>query len=157
LPPGLGQGSEFTIRLPLAFQDEETTMSDEPLEQGPEPSRRCLVIEDHVDTAESLALLLRLIGHEVEVAFDATQGLETARGFRPEVILCDIGLPGALDGYGAARAFRTDPELRSAYLIALTGYGQEEDRRMALEAGFDTHLTKPADLDTLRRLLAAAG
>lgn len=132
-------------------------MSDEPLEQGPEPFRRCLVIEDHVDTAESLALLLRLIGHEVEVAFDAAQGLETARGFRPEVILCDIGLPGALDGYGAARAFRADPELRSAYLIALTGYGLEEDRRKALEAGFDTHLTKPADLDALRRLLAAAG
>jgi two-component system, sensor histidine kinase len=132
-------------------------MSDEPVEQGPEPSRRCLVIEDHVDTAESLALLLRLIGHEVEVAFDATQGLETARGFRPEVILCDIGLPGALDGYAAARVLRADPELRSAYLIALTGYGLEEDRRKALEAGFDTHLTKPADLDALRRLLAAAG
>ena len=132
-------------------------MSEEPREQGPEPTRRCLVIEDHVDAAESLALLLRLIGHEVEVAFDATQGLDTARRFHPEVILCDIGLPGALDGYGAARAFRADPELRSVYLIALTGYGQEEDRRKALEAGFDTHLTKPADLDALRRLLAAAG
>ena len=132
-------------------------MPEETREQVPERSRRCLVIEDHVDAAESLAMLLRLIGHEVEVAFDATQGLETARRFRPEVILCDIGLPGALDGYAAARALRADPELCSAYLIALTGYGQEEDRRKALEAGFDTHLTKPADLDALRRLLAQAG
>ena len=72
-------------------------------------------------------------------------------------MLCDIGLPGSLDGYAVARAFRADPELRSAFLIALTGYGQEEDRRRALEAGFDTHLTKPADLDDLRRLLAEGG
>lgn len=132
-------------------------MSEETLQQEHEPSRRCLVIEDHVDAAESLALLLRLIGHEVEVAFDGLQGLEAARRFGPEVVLCDIGLPGALDGYATARAFRDDPELRSAYLIALTGYGQEEDRRRALEAGFDTHLTKPADLDALRRLLVEAG
>ena len=104
-----------------------------------------------------LALLLNLDGHETEVAFDAAGGLEKARRFHPEVVLCDIGLPGPMDGHGLARAFRADPELREAYLIALTGYGQEEDRRRALEAGFDAHLTKPADLDVLRRLLAAAG
>ena len=127
-----------------------------PRQEEPERSRRCLVIEDHVDAAESLALLLQLIGHEVKVAFDAPKGLETARSFRPEVVLCDIGLPGAMDGYAAARAFRADSELSSAFLVALTGYGQEEDRRKALEAGFDAHLTKPADLDALRRLLAGA-
>ena len=119
--------------------------------------RRCLVIEDHEDAAESLALLLRLTGHEVEVAFDASEGLEKARSFHPEVVLCDIGLPGAMDGYEVARALRTDAETRSAFLIALTGYGQEDDRRRALEAGFDAHLTKPADLDALRRLLATGG
>ncbi|HEV2844398.1 MAG TPA: response regulator [Thermoanaerobaculia bacterium] len=129
-------------------------MAEQTHEEEPERPRRCLVIEDHVDAAESLALLLQLIGHEVEVAFDAVQGLEAARRFRPEVVLCDIGLPGAMDGYAAARELRADPELRAVYLVALTGYGQEEDRRKALEAGFDSHLTKPADLDELRRLLA---
>jgi len=117
--------------------------------------RRCLVIEDHEDAAESMALLLRLAGHEAEVALDAAAGLEKARTFLPEVVLCDIGLPGSMDGYGLARAFRADAELRPAFLIALTGYGQEEDRRRALEAGFDAHLTKPADLDALLGLLAS--
>ena len=129
-------------------------MTEQTPEQELDRPRRCLVIEDHVDAAESLALLLQLIGHETEVAFDAAQGLEAARRFRPEVVLCDIGLPGAMDGYAAARAFRADPELRGVFLVALTGYGQEEDRRKAAEAGFDAHLTKPADLDALRRLLA---
>jgi CheY-like chemotaxis protein len=115
------------------------------------------VIEDHADAAESLAALLQLSGHEVEVAFDGAAGLELSRRLAPEVVLCDIGLPGAMDGYGVARALRAAPETRSAFLIALTGYGQDEDRRLALEAGFDAHLTKPADLDALYRLLASAG
>ncbi len=122
--------------------------------EGTENLRRCLIIEDNVDAAESLSLLLQLIGHQAEVAFDGAEGVAKAHEFRPEVVLCDIGLPGQLDGYAVARRFRADPELRSAFLIALTGYGREEDRRRALEAGFDTHLTKPADLDALRRLLA---
>ncbi len=154
---GLGRGSELTLRLPLTSREEETAMAGEPPTEGPAESRRCLVIEDHEDAAESLTLLLRLVGHEAEVAFDAAEGLEKARQFLPEVVLCDIGLPGAMDGYGVARALRADPELSSAFLIALTGYGQEEDRRRALEAGFDAHLTKPADLEALRRLLADLG
>jgi two-component system CheB/CheR fusion protein len=151
--PGPGGGTEVTLRLPLAAAEtsEETTMSD--TGPGGARARRCLIIEDNVDAAESLSLLLQLTGHEADVAFDGSAGVEKARSFRPEVVLCDIGLPGLLDGYGVARAFRADPELRSAFLIALTGYGQEEDRRRALEAGFDTHLTKPADLDALRLLL----
>ncbi len=155
--PGLGQGSEITLRLPLTPLTPLTTAGEEidmtGTTEGRSHARRCLVIEDNVDAAESMAMLLSLDGHEAEVAFDAGEGLEKARRFRPNVVLCDIGLPGAMDGYGLARAFRNDPELSSAYLIALTGYGQEEDRRRALEAGFDTHLTKPADLDLLRRLL----
>jgi CheY-like chemotaxis protein len=117
--------------------------------------RRCLVIEDNVDAAESLGLLLELAGHQAEVAFNGAQGLEKARRSAPEVVLCDIGLPEGLDGYAVARAFRADPALSGAFLIALTGYGENEDRRRAAAAGFDTHLTKPADLDILRRLLAA--
>jgi CheY-like chemotaxis protein len=151
---GPGRGSEIELRLPVAPAREETAMTA-PAPETAARGRRCLVIEDHEDAAESLALLLRLDGHEAEVAFTADEGLEKARRFRPDVVLCDIGLPGAMDGYGVAAALRDDAETRSAYLIALTGYGQEEDRRRALEAGFDTHLTKPADLDMLRRLLAA--
>ena len=131
-------------------------MAEDPAAAAPERPRRCLVIEDNVDAAESLALLLQLAGHEAEVAFDGASGLEKARSFRPDIVLCDIGLPGGLDGHGVARALRADPELRSAFLIALTGYGQEEDRRRALEAGFDAHLTKPADIDELKRMLAKA-
>ncbi|HEX4964325.1 MAG TPA: response regulator [Thermoanaerobaculia bacterium] len=131
-------------------------MSETIRQDGIQRSRRCLLIEDHEDAAESLVLLLQLFGHEAEVAFDAASGLEKARSLRPDVVLCDIGLPG-MDGYAVARALRAAPETRSAYLIALTGYGQDEDRRRAQEAGFDAHLTKPADIDALHRLLAAAG
>lgn len=127
-------------------------MSEEIHRSAPPRPRRCLLIEDHVDAAESLAMLLELIGHEVEVAFDGPGGLEKARTLRPEVVLCDIGLPG-MDGYAVARALRAAPETRAAFLIALTGYGQDDDRRRALEAGFDAHLLKPVDLEALRRLL----
>ncbi len=151
--PGPGRGTEVVMRLPLAAGREERAMAENSA-AAPDQSRRCLVIEDNVDAAESLALLLQLSGHEAEVAFDGAAGVEKARSFRPEVVFCDIGLPGGLDGYAVARAFRADPELRSAFLVALTGYGQEEDRRRALEAGFDAHLTKPADIDELKRMLA---
>jgi two-component system, chemotaxis family, CheB/CheR fusion protein len=154
--PGPGRGSEIILRLPLASGVEETAMAEPKAAGGSERPRRCLIVEDHEDAAESMAMLLGLSGHEVELAFDAGEGLEKARRFQPEVVLCDIGLPGAMDGYDFARALRADPDLRQAYLIALTGYGQEEDRRRAEEAGFDAHLTKPADLDALRRLLASA-
>jgi CheY-like chemotaxis protein/nitrogen-specific signal transduction histidine kinase len=154
--PGPGRGTQVVMRLPMAAGTEERAMAEDPAAAAPERSRRCLVIEDNVDAAESLALLLELSGHETAVAFDGAAGLETARSFRPDVVLCDIGLPGGLDGHGVARAFRADPDLRSAFLIALTGYGQEEDRRRALEAGFDAHLTKPADIEELKRMLARA-
>ncbi len=155
--PGTGQGTRIDLRLPRRMATEEAAMPEPTRTEGALTPRRCVVIEDHADAAESLAALLQLSGHEVEVAFDAAAGLELARRFAPEVVLCDIGLPGAMDGYGVARALRAAPETRSAFLIALTGYGQEEDRRLALEAGFDAHLTKPADLEALFRLLATAG
>jgi two-component system CheB/CheR fusion protein len=151
---GPGRGSELVLRLPLATLTEEIPTSDEPQPAEIDSPQRCLVIEDHVDAAESMALLLRLVGHECEVAYDGAAGVEKAHRFQPQIVLCDIGLPGAMDGYAVARAFRSDSGLRGAYLIALTGYGQMDDRRRALEAGFDAHLTKPADLDALRRLIA---
>jgi CheY-like chemotaxis protein len=112
------------------------------------------VIEDNLDAAESMGLLLELSGHKVEIAHDGPQGLEAARRFRPDIVLCDIGLPGGVDGYEVARRMRQDPDLCGMRLIALTGYGQEEDQRRAREAGFDVHLTKPADPMVLERLLA---
>ena len=117
------------------------------------PPRRILVVDDNVDTAESLALLLRLRGHDVETAHDGTAALKKAGSFHPEVVLLDIGLPG-LDGYQVAGRLRRRKRTAKALLVALTGYGQEEDQRLAREAGFDHHLTKPVDPLTIYELLA---
>jgi len=148
---GSGQGTEIRLRLPTVEPPAASPAGAEEPATG-EP-RRCLIIEDSVDAAESMALLLQLHGHEVAVAHAGQEGLDKARQLRPHVVLCDIGLPGSLDGYAVARAFREDPQLRSSRLIALTGYGQEEDQRRARDAGFDLHLTKPADPEILQRLL----
>lgn len=118
------------------------------------PSRRVLVIEDKPDAAESMRLLLEAFGHEVAVAHHGQAGLQLADEFRPDVVLCDIGLPRGMDGYAVARALRGRRSGAQAYLIALTGYGQEEDQRRAREAGFDLHVTKPMDPRALERLLA---
>jgi PAS domain S-box-containing protein len=151
---GLGHGSEFQVRLPILARS-SAEPSKEPAVAAPKVrSQRVLVVEDDVDAAESLKLLLEPNGHQVAVAHSGAEGLRQARTQKPEVVLCDIGLPGDMDGYAIARALRADPELRSSYLIAMTGYGQDEDRRLAKEAGFDAFLTKPTDPDELERLLA---
>ncbi len=148
---GLGQGSVFTARLPL---------SDTPLDAG-EPRakpplrtqpRRILVVDDNVDTANSVATLLKLAGHEVSLAHDGLAAIDEAKKSRPEIVLLDIGLPG-LDGYAVARTLRDHPELAKAKLIAVSGYGQPEDRRRAHEAGFDEHLVKPVAFDKLLSLI----
>jgi CheY-like chemotaxis protein len=113
---------------------------------------KVLVIEDNPDAAETLGDLLSLFGHETEVALSGPAGVETARNFRPDVVLCDIGLPG-MDGYAVARSLREEPAMRSARLIALTGYGRETDRQRTQEAGFDLHLVKPVEPLELKRLL----
>jgi CheY-like chemotaxis protein len=118
-------------------------------------SHRILVIEDNRDAAESMKTLLRLIGHPVETAYAGASGVDAARTFHPQVVLCDIGLPGGMDGYAVARALRQEPALASAYLIALTGYAQEEDQRYAREAGFDRHMAKPVDVAELQAVLAS--
>jgi CheY-like chemotaxis protein len=115
---------------------------------------RILLIEDNKLAAESTQLLLSFDGYEVETADSGPKGLELAKTFRPQVVLCDIGLPG-MDGYQVARAIRQDPELASSYIIALTGYGRDEDLRQTKAAGFDLHMTKPVDYENLRRTLAS--
>jgi signal transduction histidine kinase len=149
---GAGKGTEITIRLPLAGTEETTAAPSIPVEPAP-AIQRVLVIEDNLDAAESMRLLFAMTGHEVEVAHAGPAGVEAARAFRPQVVLCDIGLPGGMDGYAVARAIRRDPSLAAIRLIALSGYGQDEDRRRSREAGFEAHLIKPVDFTDLRRLI----
>ena len=113
---------------------------------------RILVVEDNRDAADSLRLLLALYGYEVAVAYCGHDGVRAAERCRPDVVLCDIGLPG-LDGYAVARRLRQNPSTAKARLIAVTAYGQDEDRRRSHEAGFEQHLVKPVDPDDLRRAL----
>ncbi len=151
---GPGKGSEFVVRLPAV---EEASTSGKQAEPGAAvandgPPLSILVVDDNADAADSLAWLLRRWGHEVRTAHDGLAGLKEALAHRPQIVLLDIGLPG-LDGYEVARRLRVELG-RQALLVAVTGYGQEEDRRLAEEAGFDAHLTKPADPGVLERLLA---
>jgi CheY-like chemotaxis protein len=115
--------------------------------------RRILLVEDNEDAGETLRELLALSGHEVQLERSGTEGLEAARRLRPEVVVCDLGLPG-IDGYELARRLRADPACRGAMLVALSGYASHFDVEEARAAGFDHHLAKPPDLDELQRLLA---
>jgi PAS domain S-box-containing protein len=152
---GAGHGSEFIVELPVHAGLTESTPSSEPAgDPTAARRRRLLIVEDNADAREGLRLLLSYAGHEVETAEDAPTGLEKLRTFRPEIALIDIGLPG-VDGYALARMARETPEARTTYLVALTGYGQAEDRNKARAAGFDAHLTKPVDPARLNAFLAA--
>lgn len=122
---------------------------------APAARRRALVVDDNVDAAESIAVVLRLSGVDVETAHDGPAALAAARALHPAVIVLDIGLPG-LDGYEVARQLRAEPAFRETFIVALTGYGQDEDRRRAAEAGFDLHLVKPVDPARLLALVFAA-
>ena len=159
----LGKGSEFRLLLPLdpAARDDARPGLHAVAAGGqpPAPStgaRRVLVVEDNLDTAETLRDLLELSGFEVAIAGTGSEGVTMAHEFHPEVVLCDLGLPG-MNGFEVATALRQDPTTASARLIALTGYGGDEDRRRSREAGFDIHLTKPVEPSLLRRLLAQDG
>lgn len=149
---GPGLGSEFTVRLPLVLESRSASLArgrQTPLANG--ASRRVLLIEDNTDTRTAMERLLRLWGHCVEVAADGTEGIRQALASRPEMMLVDIGLPD-LDGYEVARRVR--PVLGAAVqLVALTGYGQPEDRQRAADAGFDRHLVKPVSPDQLQKIL----
>ncbi len=149
----LGQGSEFIIHLPLATASPEQSLAPNEAAEPTDPSLRVLVVDDNVDAAESLADLLRALGHDVRTAHDGPTGLEAATGFRPDVMLLDIGLPG-LDGYEVAKRLRRQPLFKSLVLAAMTGYGQESDKDKSKSAGFDHHLVKPADFEKVRQILA---
>jgi two-component system CheB/CheR fusion protein len=153
---GSGKGSEFTVRLPALPGTALPTASAEAeaAEGKPVARRRILIVDDNTDTAESMALLLQLEGHEVRTAFDGPGALDAAKIFHPQIVLLDIGLPG-LDGYEVARRLRALPEPETPLLVAMTGYGQAEDRGRSHAAGFDEHLVKPVDLDRLKALTAA--
>jgi signal transduction histidine kinase len=153
LSEGPGKGAEFVVRLPLASKLEQP--APPPARRAGVHGRRVLIIEDNPDAALSLRDAMELAGHEVRVAYDPTEGIAIAREFRPEVLLCDIGLP-TMDGYQVARRFRSDERLRSTYMIAVTGYAAPEDRARAAQAGFDRHLGKPPDIELLNQLLAEA-
>jgi len=151
--PGLGRGAEFTVRLPIqaapAAGVEKPAAETGQRGQG----RRVLVIEDSLDGAESLRVLFELGGHTVEVAHSGVEGLEKARAFHPDVVLCDIGLPG-MDGYAVARVMRREPGLQSVVLVALTGYAAAEDVAKSTAAGFDHHLAKPPSIQRLEQILS---
>jgi signal transduction histidine kinase/DNA-binding response OmpR family regulator len=148
---GLGRGTEVTLRIPLAAQELPATPRPE---QAPAARpHRILIIEDSADAAHSMRILLTMTGHDVAVASTGRTGLDIAGAFRPTVVLCDLGLPGGMDGFAVARAMRKDPALSSAYLIAATGYGQADDMMRSKEAGFDAHLIKPLDFANLQGLL----
>jgi signal transduction histidine kinase/ActR/RegA family two-component response regulator len=151
---GAGKGSEFTVRLPLgkfSAQPEETAPA---ATAGAVAARRILIADDNRDAAESLGTLLELLGHEIAVTFDGEAALTKFAEFQPDVALLDLGMPG-LSGTELARAIRRRPDGRKAILIAVTGWGQERDKQLALDAGFNHHLTKPIDPRQLAQLLAA--
>jgi len=152
--PGLGQGSEFVLRFPAPLSS-EAALPAEPAPAVSARGLRVLVVEDNIDAAESLATLLRLWNHDVNVVHDGCKALEAAREQQPEVVLLDIGLPG-LDGYQVARRLRDEIGLDHALLVAMTGYGQPEDRRRSQEAGIQYHFVKPVEPLVLRNLLAGA-
>jgi two-component system CheB/CheR fusion protein len=155
---GAGCGSEFIVRLPrsLAEQSTKEVEAREQVHDNGEksPGRRILIVDDNIDSAESLGLWLQLEGHDVKLVHEGLAAIEVARVFHPEVILLDIGLPD-IDGYEVAQRLRQELCLDGVRLIALTGYGQDEDRQRCYDAGFDEHLIKPVEPSTLESLLSS--
>jgi CheY-like chemotaxis protein/two-component sensor histidine kinase len=161
---GLGQGSEFVVRLPI-LPESKAKLEKALFDSSTKPvlaraanvrSRRVLVVDDNVSSAQSLAMILKLDGHDVQVAHDGTVALDAVCRFRPEAVLMDIGLPG-MDGYEVASWLQQRPELRESIMLlaAVTGYAEDEARRRSREAGFDHHLVKPVDPEVVLALLAS--
>ena len=153
---GLGHGSEFVVRLPILVETPKPSPGPTVSEPTPATARRILVVDDNRDSAESLAMLLKLTGNETHTAYDGLEAVKAAAMFKPEVVLLDIGLP-KMNGFEAARKIRADAWGKTMVLVALTGWGQEEDREKSREAGFDGHLVKPVDHAALTKLLAELG
>jgi PAS domain S-box-containing protein len=153
---GLGQGSEFAVRLPLPSASDQAPLEPVPRDPVAPASRRVLVVDDNRDAATSLAMLLQLAGHTTHTAYDGEEAVAAVRTFRPHVVLLDIGMP-RLNGYEACRRIRRQAGGQDVMLVALTGWGQEEDRQRSREAGFDRHLVKPVRLESLTELFATGG
>ncbi|HEU5181711.1 MAG TPA: ATP-binding protein, partial [Candidatus Polarisedimenticolia bacterium] len=152
---GPGKGSEFVVRVPIASSRAAGATAGEAGKDASVafPTRRILIVDDNKDAADSLGMLMRMLGHEVHTAHDGLEAVGAAATFQPEVVLLDIGLP-KLSGYEAAGRIREQKGLTGVRLVALTGWGQSEDRRRSQEAGFDFHLTKPVEIDLLQEILA---
>jgi two-component system CheB/CheR fusion protein len=154
---GLGKGSEFIVRLPVLLPSESgTDMTSAGTAKRPEQGWRVLVVDDNVDAANMIAMVLQHFGHQTETVYSAQSALEMAVEYRPDFVVLDIGLPG-MDGYEVARRLRQIPELKDTRLIAATGYGQDADRRRSEEAGFDHHMVKPIDPEKLQKVLELLG
>jgi len=154
---GPGKGSEFVVRLPTLSDEQKRArlrqQADDKPVVAPTAPRRILVVDDNVDAAESLAVLLRLEGHEVRTAPNGPAALAAAQAEPPEMVVLDLGMPG-MDGFEVARRLRALPGTKGTLLVAMTGWAQEDDRRRCYEAGFDGHLPKPVEWEALRQLLA---
>ena len=154
---GRGRGSVFTVELPAAVSvpvEVPRPRAGPCAAARPDAALRVLVVDDNVDSAESMGMVLELLGVRHEVVFSGQAALEAARRFCPDVVLLDIGMPG-MDGYEVARHLRAADETADATLIALTGWSQASDRERSREAGFDHHLSKPVDIGALQRLIAS--
>jgi CheY-like chemotaxis protein len=156
---GPGKGSEFTVRLPIAAASTSNQLQPAEGEKENEKTaatgkRRVLVVDDNKDSADSLSIMLGIAGMEVRTAYDGVEAVQAAAAFNPAVVLLDIALP-KLNGYEAARRIREQPWGKDMFLVAVTGWGQEEDRKRSQEAGFTAHMVKPVDPAALQQLLAA--
>jgi CheY-like chemotaxis protein len=151
---GLGQGSEFVMRMPIVADTSASRSPSTATEARSGETRRVLIVDDNEDSAESLAMLLELEGHETHKAYDGIAALAAAERLRPDLVLLDIGLPG-LNGYEVCSRLRREPWGKDMKLVALTGWGQDEDRQRSRDAGFDVHLVKPVDHKVLTNLLTS--
>ena len=151
---GLGRGSEFLIRL-RALTGEAPAQGTKQEKDGDFPSRRILVVDDSVDTAVGMARLLRMAGHEVEIAHDGNAAVDVARAFQPEILLLDLGLPG-LSGYEVAALLSREAKFKDSLFIAASGYGHERDRERSRDSGFDHHIAKPVNFDLLAEIIAVS-
>jgi CheY-like chemotaxis protein len=151
---GPDTGARFTVRLPTVGAPSAPKPSAPP---APKPggARRVLLIDDNPDAVDAIRELLELDGHITQVATDGATGLRRAREFKPDVVICDIGLPG-MTGYEVAKAIRHDETVKNTYLVALTGYGRPIDQERAMVAGFNCHMTKPARVDDLAKVIRNA-
>jgi CheY-like chemotaxis protein len=149
--PGLDLGSTFTVKLKLVEAPKIDHQTAAPAVNEADVTKKIMVIDDNVDAANTLADLLGIVGHEVQTAYTGKEGVEMAKSFHPQIIFLDIGLPD-MSGYDVATLLRSNEQIKDCYLIALTGYGTDNDKQHAINVGFDFHLTKPLSLSKIKFL-----